>query len=218
MQAWTYSATLCPTQHTYRITCSIKLALFLLIPSLAADSYQMRKSCMQCAISFPKKSKKASFLKWIILSTFVTRSVRTRVSVNSIVVFQELASLLQEPLQPKFSQRFFTGQPSAALLEENTEKAETINAPNEETIEGNESGDKTETDFSNTISKVTKRSQLLSVSWETASLWNQSLTLTSRSWMQMVYSFQVVCARREGILRQQHSSQLVKLILAFKHI
>ena len=28
---------------------------------------------------------------------------------------QELAALLQEPLQPKYSHRYFTGQPSAAL-------------------------------------------------------------------------------------------------------
>ena len=28
---------------------------------------------------------------------------------------QELAALLHEPLQPKYSQRFFAGQPSAAL-------------------------------------------------------------------------------------------------------
>jgi len=31
------------------------------------------------------------------------------------VGLQELARLLQEPLQPKYSQRFFAGRPSAAL-------------------------------------------------------------------------------------------------------
>ena len=37
-------------------------------------------------------------------------------------VHQELAQLLQEPLQPKYSQRFFAGQPAAALAARETIK------------------------------------------------------------------------------------------------